>query len=56
MPAIIDTAPAIAPLAPASSTIRLSEVLAATPNTSPATETAPSSMPNATSPIEETSE
>ena len=49
-PAIIDTAAAIAPVMPATSTIRLSLVLAATPNTRPKIETVPSSMPNTMSP------
>ena len=52
MPAIIDTAAATAPVAPASSTARESGAAKATPKTSPKIETVPSSMPNTMEPTE----
>jgi hypothetical protein len=52
VPAIIETAAAMAPVAPASKTIELLVVLLATPKTSPKIETVPSYMPKTISPME----
>ena len=52
VPAIIDTAAATAPVAPASSTAWESGAEKATPKTSPKIETVPSSMPNTMEPTE----
>ena len=52
MPAIIDTAAAIAPVPPASSTALELGAEAATPKTRPKIETVPSSMPKTMDPTE----
>jgi len=56
VPAIIDTAAATAPVAPASSTACESGAAAATPKTRPKIDTVPSSMPNTMEPTEATKE
>ena len=56
VPAIIDTAAATAPVAPASSTAWESGAEKATPKTRPKIETVPSSMPNTIEPTEATKE
>src|SRR5690349_23199839 len=55
-PAIMDTAAATAPVAPASSTGALLVELAATPKTRPKIDTVPSSMPKTISPTDATSD
>jgi hypothetical protein len=56
VPAIIDTAAAITPVPPASSTACESGAAAATPKTRPKMETVPSSMPNTIEPAEPVNE